>query len=122
MKYLVRLVALTVLLLAGLFWLAEGWARRLVGLKSSDNCFTWAMRHFDYGRRDGLTFMKSESGWFPHVLLVRRDEGVVTIAEYVPKNRVDQSSPPAKFDGEVKRGRYVEEFMKSPLTVPDQTL
>jgi len=95
------------------YWWVEAWVRRQLGMTVRDNCFTWAVRHYDYAGGDGICFHRSRSSWFPHVVILKgmREEHrmTVTILEYVPMCRIDGiASPPRKFSGYVKRTRLVE--------------
>ena len=103
------LLGALLLYFACLFWLVENAARRALGLETQDNCFTWAWRHFRYFEGDKLLVGKSVSGWFPHIAVVTRNETCMTVTEYVPIERVDQSSPPSKFSGRVVTRRYLAE-------------
>lgn len=110
--FILRIVGLPLIPVC-MYWWAESWVRRQIGLPASDNCFTWAVRNFNYAAGDGICFHRSRSSWFPHVVILNgmREEHrmTVTILEYVPTHRIDGiASPPMKFNGYVKRTRLVE--------------
>ena len=92
------------------YWLMEERVLRLMGKPTKDNCLTWAWRNFDYSAGDGFMAHKSKSGWFPHIVVVKGAQArELTLVEYVPTHRVDQTSPPHKFDGFVQMQTYTQD-------------
>lgn len=112
---MMRLLMTICLLLAFAFWMAEKRWRKWVGLPVEDNCATWAAEHFDYLGGDGVMLHRTVSeSWlkFPHVVIVQGARQAVrreiTLTEYVPRVRLaDVGWPPRKFDGVVRRTRFV---------------
>lgn len=110
-----RVVIAFLLLIAFAVWMVEKRVRRFFGLRTHDNCATWAADHFDYDGGDGLVLHRTVSeSWlrFPHVVILRgarqAERTRIELIEYVPKVRdFSKQIPPRHFDGVVKRRRYV---------------
>lgn len=122
---MIRILVSLLLLSAFAIWLAEKKVRRMLGLRTVDNCATWAVDHFDYDGGDGVLFHRTVSNSrikFPHVVIVRgarqADRRVIDLVEFIPKVRdMDLQIPPRYFDGHVKRRRY--EVCDSPTDLQE---
>lgn len=66
-----------------------------------DNCLTYALRIWRYGRAgDHLVVRRSRFGWFPHFsVLFELANGDIVRKEYVPLNPVRHRFPPLFFKG-----------------------
>lgn len=110
-----RLLIALLLLIAFAVWMVEKRVRRFFGLRTHDNCATWAADHFDYDGGDGLVLHRTVSdSWlrFPHVVILRgarqAERQSIELIEYVPRVRdLSKQIPPRHFDGVVKRRRYL---------------
>lgn len=66
-----------------------------------DNCLTYALRVYRYGRADNsLNLRVSNWGWFPHFsVLFEMEDGTLVRKEYVPVNPRPRWIPPLFFKG-----------------------
>lgn len=67
----------------------------------ADNCLTYALRIWRYGRAgDHLVVRRSRFGWFPHFsVLFELANGDIVRKEYVPLKPVRRRFPPLFFKG-----------------------
>lgn len=96
----------TALVITAAFWLVQEWFVRIFGVTSKDNCFTWAARNWNYSNKEFIAIGKSQSAWFPHVVIFRDTDSGVERVEYVPKIRENKTIPPRKFNGYVKTTKF----------------
>lgn len=94
-----------------LYWWIQSWICHKLNIATKDNCFTWAIRNFEYANGDGICLHRSISAWFPHIVIIKNmrstDREYISIIEYIPVDRIDGiASPPHKFNGYVKQTNY----------------
>ena len=85
-----------------------------------DNCLTYAIRQFRYGRKgDHLVIRRSHWGWFPHfAVFYELQSGDIVKKEYVPIEPRCRWLPALFFKGREVTTTYRRTIVESSGTAP----